>query len=222
MFARRAVFIALALPCFLVFCADLKMIREDAALKKIMDSLPDNWSLRSEDNRIIFERSGETWVLFENQVNAPMSLESDAERSARIKKFGVKTVTRLVYRFEEKWPLQKREQTEKANSAIASEISGLMQKYNITHLYDEMLSAKGDEFFRQGTPEEEKRIAEYKERKAELEKRIAALPAFTTEKYSFFFIEGSGYSDSFHFAYPFTATTEAYAVLDLLKNTGDH
>jgi hypothetical protein len=197
---------------------DAKIIQGDKVLKALQASLPPNWSMRVENDKITFERNGEVWVLPENQINAPLSLESEAERINRIKTQGTKIKTKLVYRFEAKWTDGKRKEAEKENSRITTEMGGLMNKYKVAHLYDEMLSAKGDDFFNEGTPAEEKRINEYKKAKVSLEIKLIKFPDADTEKYSLFFSEGTGYSDPYQLVYPFEASNESYDIMNRMNS----
>ncbi len=195
---------------------DDPVIKDDGVLKRIMDSLPRNWYLTVGKDEIVFERAGDVWVLETNLINAPDDPSSEQEKIERIKTNGVITKARLVYRYEAPWSDEKRRQADAANAEVGREIAELVEKYRIAHLYDARLSSKGGEFFRQGTPEEEKRIEGYRREKAELEKRIIVKPDGDTSKYSLFFAGGSGYSDEFHLVYPAEASIEAYTIMNLI------
>jgi len=213
-YSKYFIFIFLIL---ITFSAKDTIMDNDKIIKEIKSKIPKNWKIITDKDMLIFERNGTVWSLFENQISQPMSFETEEERAERIKKYGTKTKTQVIYRYEDKWSSKQLKDAYTNNDAIYKKISGLMDKYKIRHLYDEMLSAKGDEYFIEGTPAENKRIEEYKTEKQKLESQIINIPQYNTEKYSLFLMEGSGYNDSFHIVYPFEASEEAYMIINLVS-----
>ena len=204
-----------------IYCND-NILNNDTVLLKIKELIPQNWKLLISKNEIIFEREGFVWALFENKINAPVDRETDKEKTARIKKYGKKIKTKLVYKYEERWSIDKIKLVKEHNQKIYKKISILMDKYKIRHLFDNFASSKGGEYFKQGTPDENKRIEEYHKDKLFLENRIVGLPEYNTDKLSLFNHSGSGYNDMYTTVYPFEATMEAFKIINLVSENSYH
>jgi hypothetical protein len=208
---------------FILFVPHVTMAKEnpmekDKILKQISLKIPANWKIVVDKDRIIFERNDQVYSLYENMINAPISMETEDERAMRIKKFGTKKKTQIVYEFEPKWNAKRLQNVKVQDHLIYNKINGLIKKYKIEHLYNDMLSSKGKDFFNKGTDEENIRVEKYKKEKQKLHAKIIKLPDFNTEKYSLFFIDGSGYNDINELVYPYEASEEAYRILNLIKD----
>jgi hypothetical protein len=212
-------YIGVILFVFLFFfaCAEDNMITQDSVLAKIKGLIPENWKMKIVEDNIVFEREGDTWVLFENRINAPLSLDTDESTAIRIKNNGTRTRTIVKYRYKTKWSKAKIVEAVRNNNKIRDRISKLIQSYSIEHLYDKFASSKGGEYFSQGTTEEQKRVASYQEEKAALEKKLVLLPEYETESASLFPVSGNGYEDMNQLVYPREASEEAFTVMKIVS-----
>ena len=189
--------------------------QQDSVLKKVQSQLPKNWSMKIQKDELIVECSEPVWVLFENQINAPLDLESQEKRIERIKKYGHETKARLTFRCESKWSDAKIEQTKKDNDLVYKKMDALIDKYNIRHLMDKNLNSKDGDLFIPKNSDDKKRIKDYYAAKNEVEKELKKLPDYNTEKYSLFLIDTIGYNDDFHIVHPPEISAQIYQIQQL-------
>lgn len=190
---------------------------KDVILTKIKSSFSDKWEMFEKNGQLIIENNDFVWILFENQINAPLNMEKEQEKIERIKKFGKKTRAQFTFSYENKWSKEKIQKTKNENDLIYKNINALAAKYNISHLYNESLSRKGEDFYIPTNQEEEKRIQEYQKEKSKLEGTLQKLPDYHTEKYSLFLISKVGCSDEFHIVYPEKISREMYIIENLIS-----
>lgn len=65
-------------------------IASDAALGQLQRTLPKGWTMKINGDQLVIQSVADVWVLFENRINAPENRESEAQRIARIIKYGKK------------------------------------------------------------------------------------------------------------------------------------
>jgi len=193
------------------------VVPNDAILKVIKPVLPKGWIMYPKEDLLIVESTDTVFVLFENQINAPVSVESKSDRVNRIKKYGKPQRSRIVYHFENKWSVEKIKEYNAANEAIYSKLKKLPEKHGITNLKDRMLSNKMGDVYVGKTEKEKKLVENYNKEKKELESQIKLLPNYHTELYSLFLIETTGCYDDMHLVTPESISTENYQVQTLFR-----
>jgi len=72
-------------------------VAEDAVLSAFRDQIPAGWSMQLVAGQLVFERQEAVYVLYENRINAPLSRETAAERTTRIRRYGQALKPHLVY-----------------------------------------------------------------------------------------------------------------------------
>ncbi len=190
---------------------------QDKVLKQIHESLPEGWQMVIKQDVLEISRGEEITLLYQNSINAPLSLETPQQKAERIKKYGKKVKSILRFRLEPLWDEQKIQTTQEHNRKIHDEINKLPEKLNITHLYNTFLSSKGQVYFNEGTEQENNRVAEYQEQKKKLESKLIALPEYSTEKASLFLMDFNGVSDEYQQVFPESADREGNTVLGLFS-----
>jgi hypothetical protein len=186
-------------------------IDKDATLKIIKNSIPKNWDFYNEGGKFILERKDTTWIVYENKINAPFSMETKQERNARIKKNGVIGKSRIVFRYEPKWDANKLLKANTHNDEIYKKMLQLPEKHNIKNLASGT-GSKGDIIYAGKTQEEKDRVAKYNAEMEELWKEVIVVPNYHSEKYSLFLITKEGWNDEFHSVYPQEASNEVLSV----------
>ncbi len=187
-------------------------IDKDATLKIIKNSIPKNWDFYQENDKFILERKDTTWILYENRINAPLSNETKQARNARIKKNGVIGKSKIVFRYEQKWDVNKLIKSTTQNDEIYKQMIQLPDKYNIKSLASGSIAGKGNTVYVGNTTEEKDRIAKYDAEMVELWKKVIVVPNYHSEKYSLFLVTKEGWNDDFHWVYPQEASNEVLSV----------
>jgi len=188
-------------------------IDKDATLKIIKNSIPKNWEFYQDKDKFILERLDTSWILFENRINAPLSNETKQERNARIKKNGVAGKSKIIFRYEPKWDVNKLLKAKIHNDDIYKQMLKLPEKFNITALANGTQMGKGGSVVYIGNNTEEKdRIAQYEKEIENLWKQITVIPNYHSEIYSLFLITKEGWNDDFHWVYPQEASNEVLSV----------
>ena len=117
LFAMRSITVLL----FVLSACEIRQVeptKNDALLARLESALPAGWTMVVRDDSIAIERREKVWVLWENRINAPLSRETDEERSARIRKLGQPTTCRIVFRAEERWTPERVAKARAANAAL--------------------------------------------------------------------------------------------------------
>lgn len=85
MIKARMIFAVLIVLFLFPCCLKAEEIRfeKDAVLKKISEALPPGWNISESSENIIFERDGTVSVLFENKINAEMSMQKDKDQKEK-------------------------------------------------------------------------------------------------------------------------------------------
>jgi hypothetical protein len=191
--------------------------KNDTLLKKFESVLPEGWSIFIKDNQLLIERGDSIWILLENKINAPIDFSKREDKIERIKKYGKKNKSRLIYIFEDRWNKEKIVNVNHGNDAIRHEIAKLPEKFMIVHLFNKNLSRKGEEIYIGTTDDENERINKYYREKIRLEKNIIKLPDYQTEKYSLFFLSEIGSNNEFYTVFPNQASEEMYKIKNLMN-----
>ncbi|HDS09922.1 MAG TPA: hypothetical protein ENN73_06820 [Firmicutes bacterium] len=190
----------------------------DIKLAEIKEELAPGWSMALEGEYLVFRGEMDVWVLDENNINAPMNLETPEERENRIKEFGKKTKPELKYKLGKKWTDSEVKEAEEKNALIYDKIDALPEKHDILHLFNRFASGKGSTVLTGDTPEENERIEKYYNEKVELEKELADIPDMQTENYSITFSEAVGWTYDFSTVFPNKVSEEVWTVWNLVND----
>jgi|GEM_PF-1174949 len=191
--------------------------QDDQALRKVEASLPAGWVMYTEEDRLVIKRREPVWILNENRINAPVSLESSSERDDRIRKKGMKGYARLVFRMEKLWTPEKLRCAANTNETVKADLKALPGRHGVEKLVDKSLSRKGETVYRGRTDDEKKRIAAFNKERDSIEKKLVKMPDYTSKQYSLFLLIKEGAEDDFHSVTPGKASEEMYTVESLLR-----
>lgn len=190
---------------------------DDILLIKVKNLLPAGWSLIKNNDALIIQRDELVYVLFENMINAPVSLESREETEKRIKEKGELKRAMYILSFYPKLSVLEINNIKSHNDSIRNIINLLPDKFEIKDLLDKFASSKGEEVYVGKTDEEKKRIEKYKILKNKLNEELVRLPDFNSEKYSLYIDMIIGRGDEFHLVHPYEASTEMYKIIEILN-----
>jgi hypothetical protein len=192
-------------------------LETDPAFIEIKAKLDPAWKVYIKKNLLYIERKEPVLVMPENRINAPVTLvETENEKMARMKKFGMKMKPVLIYKFQKRWTVNDSIDAESKREDILHKIQSLPEKYKITHLLDKNLSRKGGEFYLPQTKKEKRKVQEYFNEKTKLEKKIPYLPDYHLAKFSLFLISKRGVSSEYAEVYPESVMGEFIQVEKLL------
>ncbi len=194
-------------------------IMNDSKLKEIKMNLSPGWDMKIEEGDLIFSSQKDVWVLQENNINAPISLETFEEKENRIKKFGKKMKPMLKYKLEKKWTQEEITAAEKKNDQIYEKIDALPDKYDIRHLFNKFASSKFATELVGETPEENERIEKYNKEKEELEKQLITIPELFSENYSITFSDAVGWTYEYSTVAPEEISAEVWGIWHSVNDT---
>jgi hypothetical protein len=192
-----------------------KSYTSDGIINIIIDHIPAGWSFKEENGFFIFQRNDSIWQLTENTLNIP--LEKKEDRMKRIQANGIKTVSKMVIRYEDKWDFLKLQEANLSNSSVKNEIRLLPDKMEIRQLKDPKLSNKGNSVYTPKTEADKVRIENYYVELKKLESKIIIVPDNSSQKYSLFYTYESGYNDNTHYIYPEEASNELFQIKNLFR-----
>lgn len=190
----------------------------DTILSRLEKQLPSGWNMIQMDTQLTLKRKETVWILAENRINAPIDMESIADRNQRIQTRGQKGVTQMVYTLEPRWTSAKIDKSKDLNKQIHQAIQALPETLNISHLYNQILSSKGTPTYTAKTESDKASIKQYQAEKERLEKQLIKLPDHHSQFYSLFHKSSSGYEDDLNLIYPQEASKEWYQIRNLLKD----
>jgi hypothetical protein len=167
------------------------------------------WTMTLLPGSLILERSAPVWVLDGNRINAPVSLESAAARTARIRRHGRQVKPRLVFRLEPRWTTAQVAAARRTNEGVAKLLEALPAKHGVAHRVAAARARKPG-LGLGGTPAEQGRVAAYEAERKSLVARLVKLPEHHSQQYSLFFDRHEGWDDAFHLVDPPDAATECY------------
>lgn len=194
-----------------------KLIEEDYLLSKVNNSLPAGWEIFSPANDVIIvQRIEPVYLLDENRINAPESIESKEDLEKRIKKYGKQVKSIFQFKYYDKLTEENIESAKKLNDSIYIIVNSLPKKYKIENLRDNFVSSKGEVKFNGNTDEEIERIKKYEIEKYNLFDKILKLPDYNSEKYSLYLDISLGMEDEMHLVWPFEASSEMFKVKEVL------
>lgn len=188
------------------------------ALPVLTKILPPQWQWHLDKDQLVFERDGDIWILFQNQINAPATRETTEQEQQRIQQHGQKSKSQFVFRVEPQWSPDKLTQAKTFNAQLQQQISQLPQKHGIEKRYNASLSRKGQATYEPTNDAEARQLQAYETEKAALEKKQVTLPDYTLESYSLFLIKKTGMSDQMQQVYPAAASREMYQIQTALES----
>jgi hypothetical protein len=197
-----------------------KSYTADGIINIIIDHIPARWSFKEENCFFIFQRNDSIWQLTENTLNVPFEKKED--RMKRIQATGIKTVSKIVIRYEDKWDFLKLQEASISNSSVKNEIRSLPDKMEIRQLKDTKLSSKGNSVYTPKTEADKIRLEKYYLELKKLESKIISVPDNSSQKYSLFYTFESGYNDNTHYIYPEEASNELFQIKNLFRELCGH
>ncbi len=181
--------------------------------------LPAGWRVLRQGDQLVFERTTPVWVLPENRISAPVSTETAAERSARIRKHGKLVRPRFAFRLEPRWSAARLARVTRENAAVSRSLAALGRKHGITPLLDQVAHSKNPDPLRLArTPDEERRVRAYLAERRALEAKLQPLPELASARFSLFPAGHEGWSDATHLVDPPAAAEECYRVEQALRD----
>lgn len=193
-------------------------IENDIFILEIKKIIPENWSIKIGNDKIIFERNGEIWIKQEYKLNAPVDQDKESDSLESFQKSGRKETCRLELTIEKRNRIDFYFSKIKENMAIHNLVNKLIAKYNIDKLIDPLLSRKGEPFFIPKTEKDKLRVEQYHREKLKLEKRLNIFPSYYIENHVLFFYDVVGIDDELHSVYPAEAAKELYSLQEALKS----
>jgi hypothetical protein len=205
------IYIGISFP---IYSTDLET---DPAFIEIKAKLDSAWKVFTKKNLLYIERKEPVLVMPENKINAPVALrETESDKLERMKKFGMKMKPALIYQFQKRWTVNDLLRVDTEREDTLSKIQSLPKRYKIEHLLDKDLSRKGGEIYTPQTKKEKRKVKNYFNEKAKLEKKIPALPDYHLTKFSLFLISKRGVSSEYAEVYPESVMGEFIQVEKLL------
>lgn len=192
-------------------------LETDPAFIEIKAKLDPIWKVYIKKNLLYIERQEPVLVMPENKINAPVTTgETDSDKLARMKKFGMKMKPALIYQFQKRWTVNDSLEADLQREEILRKIQSLPKKYKIENLLDKELSRKGGEIYTPQTKKEKKKVKDYFNEKAKLEKKIPLLPDYHLTKFSLFLISKKGVNNEYAEVYPESVMGEFIQVEKLM------
>lgn len=213
---RNILFVLFFMSCnFSLFA--MSKLELDPAFIEFKSKLNPDWKIKIEKDILRIERKEPVLVMPVNRINAPIApVETEKEKLDKMKKYGMKMIPNMIYRFQKRWTVNDTIKAELKRDKIQEKIYTLPKKYKIEHLRDKNLSSKGGEFYIPTTKTEKKRVKAYFDEKTKLEGKIPPLPDYHLNKFSLFFISKKGISNEYTDAYPESVMGEFIQIEKLL------
>ncbi len=192
-------------------------IASDAALVKLERSLPKGWTMKITGDQLVIRSQADVWVLHENRINAPDTREPEAQRNARIMKYGKKMPSTIELRLEKKWDAARLDAARAKNREIHRKTAALIVKHGLGAVF--LANSKNTPAAlaqRQGLGDAYRR---YEKEKNLLETGLIKLPEYESTLCSLWIVRTQGDSDEFSLIHPYTISEQNFAIRNNLKNT---
>jgi len=190
----------------------------DSIIEKLIKKLPDNWSLKTENDKLIILCKEQCYSMYENKINAPERNETSIQLEERFKKQGKLINPQFVFVLKGKLSDSELNKLKLENNKINTEIIKLREK-----LSGIKVSIKDGNYW-PGNKEEEKRVAEYEKEKNRLESKIIKLPDYQSEKYALYIESEIGMETEYISVFPEKYSKEMFKIkneiLKKLMGTG--
>ncbi|MBU1218504.1 hypothetical protein KKF34_16260 [Myxococcota bacterium] len=201
----------------LIFCAFLFLTSpiNDKKIINLKNNLPSGWKMTISREKIKISSNKPIHVLFQNMINAPVSLESAEDRIKRIMKFGKKTESSLILRYEKKWSKKRVLTSQNKNSEIYKKIQKLANVPELRQIFNSRTKHTPEMLARKYGKLKEYNL--YLKKKSNLEKNIVILPEFESDNYNLWLIKTTGISSESTIVHPVRISEENYRIVNLLK-----
>lgn len=190
---------------------------DDEEMEKVISEIPDGWRVCRDDDTLTFERIESVYSLYENKINAPISIETPDERFERIKTHGTEIKAFIKLIVFPRWTAEQFANANTHNNKIQSQIFALEEEYDVVRLRHESQKSIGGYYFIPETGDDEDRIRMFQLKKRELERELINIPDYHSEKFSFFVSEIQGAENEFVSILPQIASDEVYSILSLFQ-----
>jgi len=192
------------------------IIKNDNTLSQIESVLPKGWFMYINNDNIIIEKKDSIKAVKVFRFNSPLIKMEKAERDAYIRKEGYFCKSRIIYRYEPIWDVNRIIEAKSSNDAIYAQYKNLPEKHKISDL-KKTGGRNTNATYQPRNEVDKKNIKAYEEEKLLLEKKIIKLPNFSTNTYSLFFISREGYDDDNHIISPESASIELFTIENLFR-----
>ncbi|MEI7597505.1 MAG: hypothetical protein WCK02_17285 [Bacteroidota bacterium] len=193
-----------------------EIIKNDATLSLINSALPKAWVMSIENNIMIVERLDSVKIVMGNRFDSPLSKMPKPEREGLIKSQGYSAKSRIIYRIDSLWDINKIIEAKSNNDAIYAKYRELPEKHKIADL-KKMGGRNSKAVYQPRNEADIKNIKAYEEEKTALENKLIKLPNFSTKNYSVFFISHEGFDDDNHFVFPEQASIDLFSIENLFR-----
>lgn len=211
------VFLFLVLSGEFSIAQQSRFIDEDYLLVKVKELLPAGWEIFSHiKGVIVIQKNEPVYVMDENRINAPVSMETKEELEKRIKTYGKQVKPEFEFKYYNKLTDEYIESAKKHNDSIYNVVNSLPKKYKIENLRDNFASSKGETRFYGNTDEESERIKKYEIEKYNLLDKIIKLPDYNSENYSLYLDLIIGMDDQMHLVWPLESSSEMFKIKEIL------
>ncbi len=186
--------------CFLILSASLAFsqrentsvilndsaINSDYKLSRFIKVISKDWNVKFNDSCMILSLKDSVWVSYFNAANRSITDTSEKlfNDSNYIKDNGKMILPEMTSYFEFKWDRNKINLVSKTNNDISKQLITLKKKYHLDHLQE--WRKWDDTGFLGATPDDEKRIQQYKHDKKIIEAQKIKVPPYTSSNYSIF------------------------------------
>ncbi|MFH0865962.1 MAG: hypothetical protein V1904_07190 [Bacteroidota bacterium] len=192
-----------------------KSTLNDTVLNKIFSYLPKGWTVIESSNQLIFQRTDSVYILENYRFDSSFQSAIKAERIEYVIKNGKKGISRIIFRYENRWNYTKTLTSKNNNTYYTQKLQKLPEKYKITSLYNKELSTRQNPVYIGITEKEKDAIKKFEKEHAEIMAKITTMPNYNTEKYSFFLVSMEGCNDNNHYVIHEDASLQLFKILTL-------
>lgn len=160
----------------------------DGKLSQFLRIIHQDWNINFKDSCMTISFKDSVWVLYYNAANRPANDTSERifDDTAYLKNNGKKILPVMTFYLEIKWNNRRVSEANKLNKEIYQQGIKLKKKYHLEHLQE--WKKWNDSGFLGATPDDEKRIQQYRHEKKILESQRIKMPDYTSSNYSLFVV----------------------------------
>lgn len=192
----------------------------DTVLNKIYSYLPKGWTVIESSNQLIFQSTDSVYILENYRFDSSFQSATKAERIEYVIKNSKKGISRIIFRYENRWNYTKTLTSKNNNSYYNQKLQKLPEKYKITSLYNKELSTRQNPVYVGTTDKEKDAIKKFEKERIEILAKITTMPNYNTEKCSIFLVSMEGCNDDMHYIVPDDASLQLFKILSLFFEFG--
>lgn len=114
--------------------SQVKVLLDTSEVYKIINkNISSDWLVTDDGKQITIQHKKPVWVLFENQINAPMDLENNQKKEEqRIKKYGQKKFLTIELAYQKRWTQDQINQAKEENQRVYDDLVGFPSRLGLT------------------------------------------------------------------------------------------